>query len=107
MSAKYSTFEVRQGDTFKETLIMEATGTSTAVNLSNSTITAVILFSSENKMLDVVITDAAGGTFTIGKSATDTATWPLEDAEAYITIDEAGVKTSSDNFTVRVIRGAV
>ena len=107
MSTKYTTFEVRQGDTFHESLIMEDTNTGVATNITNATITGVIIFPAENVQLDVVIVSASDGSFSISKSAADTATWPVQDGEGYITIEEAGVKTSSDNFTVRVIRGAV
>ena len=107
MANKYATFEVRQGDTFHENLIMEDSSTSTAVDLTNSVITAHAMFPTQNVELDVAISNALTGSFSITKSAADTMTWPLQDAEGYITITEAGVKTSSDNFTIKVIRGAI
>ncbi len=108
MANRSSTFEVRQGDTFQENLILEDTATGVALNLGVATIEAVILFSNgTSQSLDVVITNGAAGGFSIAKSSTETASWPEDDHEGYISITEAGAKTSSDNFTISVIKGAV
>ena len=109
MANKHATLEVRQGDTFLENLIMEDTATGTGFDLTGSTVTAVVMFPNQNINLDVSISTATDGSFSISKSATDTASWPLQDGEGYITItnDATSVKTSSDNFAIRVVQGAV
>ena len=108
MANRNSTFEVRQGDTFSENLILENTATTTAIDLANTQIEAKILFSDGTVAdLTTTIATAASGMFSITAPATDTATWEEDDHEGYITLVEAGVKTSSDNFTISVIKGAV
>ena len=107
MSAKYATFEVRQGDTFNENLILENTTSGTAIDLSNMTIEAYLMRGSDSIELDVTVSNAANGAFTIGKSAESTKTWAADNHEGYITLVESGTRTSSENFTVKVIEGAV
>lgn len=106
MSSKYSTFEVRQGDTFYEILILDDTVSGVAVNLVNVSIEAVLVLD-EPISLDVVIMSATDGRFSIGKSADNTAKWPVGDIDAYITIIEGNVRTSTDNFTINVIEGVI
>ena len=107
MRAKYATFEVRQGDTFNEHLVLEDTRTGNAVDLTDTTIEAYLIRGSSSIRLDIIISNAADGSFSINKSSADTATWEVDDYEGYIALVEAGARTSSDNFTVSVIEGAV
>ena len=106
--SRYSTFEIRQGDDFVEDLILEDTDSKTASNLTNTTIEAFLLRPGEESyQFNVQLTSPTEGMFTITAPNTDTATWQPDNYEGYIVLVELGIRTSSENFTVTVIEGAV
>ena len=106
--SRYSTFEVRQGDDFVEDLILEDTENGVAANLTETTIEAFLLRPGEESYkFNVQMTSPTEGMFTITAPNTDTATWQPDNYDGYIVLVEAGIRTSSENFTVTVIEGAV
>ena len=95
-------FETKRGDSFAMTCVRRTSPTGDAIDLTGASIRAQLRFYSEVRALTPTLTDAENGTFTLGATAAQTATWTPGRWQCDIEITLNGAVASSDTFSVTV-----
>lgn len=100
-----ATITHKRGDTFELSCTLENEGN--AVDITNFTIACQVRAADDTLLqaLTVTKTNAVGGVFTLGATATETETWGVAQYVADIEfIEVAGEVNSSETFTINVIK---